>query len=336
MNISDPDINVTPASLTSTLLVGTTDTQVLNIGNTGSGVLDWTIDEAGAPTEVVGPFPPILDPVGPGDASVAEERVGDVPPGKTPTWYPERGPWAGPEAVIYDNGPLVTHPGGGAGGADASALQDVSLGLTIYGFGAQLSAGNRVADDFVVSYAGGWQIDTITFFTYQTGSGTTSTITGLNLQIWNGPPNAGGTVVWGDTTTNIMTSTIWSNDYRVLEGTLTNADRPIMAVVGTVGTVLPPGTYWLDWQFNGTLASGPWAPPVTILGQTGKPGANALQYTSTGWAALLDVSYPQDLPFIIDGAASQCMMPEDIPWLSVSPDAGTTAWRRVDSGGRDV
>jgi hypothetical protein len=89
--------------------------------------------------------------------------------------------------------------------------------------------------------------------------------------------------------------------------------------------VLPPGTYWLDWQFGGSGSfSGPWAPPVTILGQTGKPGANALQYTSTGWAALVDGVYPQDLPFIIDGAASLCMMPEDIPWLSVSPDAGTT------------
>jgi hypothetical protein len=321
VNVSDPDINVTPASLTSTLLIGTTDVEVLNIGNTGTGTLNWTIDEAGAPARPVGPFPQFVETAGPGDMSVAEERVGDVPAGKTPTWYPERGPWVGPDAVIYDNGPLVTHPGQGAGGMDASALQ-TGLGMGTYGFGAQLSAGNRVADDFVVDYAGGWQIDTITFFAYQTGSGTTSTITGLNLQIWDGPPNAGGTVIWGNTTTNIMTSTTWANMYRVLDTDLTNADRPIMAVVGTVGTVLPPGTYWLDWQFNGTLSSGPWQPPISILGQT--TTGNAMQYTSTGWANLVDVG-PQGLPFIIDGAASECMMPEDIPWLSVSPDAGTTA-----------
>ena len=80
-----------------------------------------------------------------------------------------------------------------------------------YGFGAQLSAGNRVADDFTVTDAAGWAIDTITFFAYQTVSGTTSTITSLNLQIWDGPPNAGGTVIWGDTTTNILTSTTWAN-----------------------------------------------------------------------------------------------------------------------------
>ena len=73
-----------------------------------------------------------------------------------------------------------------------------------------------------------------------------------------------------------------------------------MADVVTVGTVLAPGTYWLDWQTGGTLASGPWAPPVTILGQTAKPGANGLQYTTT-WAAALDTTFQQDLPFIIEG-----------------------------------
>ena len=30
--------------------------------------------------------------------------------------------WQEPEAVLYDNGPFITHTGGGAGGADASAV----------------------------------------------------------------------------------------------------------------------------------------------------------------------------------------------------------------------
>ncbi len=41
-----------------------------------------------------------------------------------------------PEVVLYDNGPLVTHPGGGAGGADASAVQ-TALAMTLYGVGYQ-------------------------------------------------------------------------------------------------------------------------------------------------------------------------------------------------------
>ncbi|MDV7401914.1 hypothetical protein RZS08_61405, partial [Arthrospira platensis SPKY1] len=35
----------------------------------------------------------------------------------------------------------------------------------------------------------------------------------------------------------------------------------------------------------------------------------------------------QDLPFIIDGTAGllDCLTPADVPWLSVSPDGGTTS-----------
>ena len=94
--------------------------------------------------------------------------------------------FAAQAAVLYDNGPLVTHPGGGAGGADASALQ-TALGMTTYGFGHQVTANNRVADDFTVP-AGGWSIDDIVFFAYQTGSGQTSTITSVNYRIWDGVP----------------------------------------------------------------------------------------------------------------------------------------------------
>ena len=319
VTIADPDITVNPASLVSVQVPDQVLTQPLDLGNVGVVDLLWTLDEE----PIVTDFPEITEPAGPGDATRAAERRGEVPDSKIPDWFPEAVSWSGPEVVLYDNGPMVTHPGGGAGGADASALQDVSLGMGTYGFGAQLSAGNRVADDFTVTDAAGWTIDTITFFAYQTGSGTTSSITSLNLQIWDGPPNAGGTVIWGDTTTNLLTSTTFANDYRVLEGTLTASDRPIMACVATVNHTLPAGTYWLDWQFGGSASfSGPWQPPVTILGQT--TTGNAIQYTSTGWAALVDVG-PQGLPFIIDGVLAICGNPSDVPWLSASPTAGTIA-----------
>ena len=81
--------------------------------------------------------------------------------------------------LLFDNGPLVTHPGGGAGGADASALQ-TALTLTIYGFGAQITANNSVADDFTIS-GSDWAIDEIQFFTYQTGSTTTSATAGSSI-----------------------------------------------------------------------------------------------------------------------------------------------------------
>src|SRR4030065_1650125 len=96
----------------------------------------------------------------------------DVPEGKNvPT------PYESDFALLFDGGPLITHPGGGAGGLDASAVQTALL-MSLYGFGNQITAGNAMADDFVVT-GGGWTIDEITFFGYQTNSGKTSTFNDL-------------------------------------------------------------------------------------------------------------------------------------------------------------
>ena len=132
-----------------------------------------------------------------------------------------------PEAVLYDNGPLITHPTGGAGGAAASALQ-TAAGLTVFGFANSISGGFRIADDFTVP-AGGWGLQTVRLFNYQTGSGNTSTINNINLQIWNGVPNAAGSVVvFGDATTNRLASSTWSNIYRTLDTDLVNTAPAII------------------------------------------------------------------------------------------------------------
>jgi hypothetical protein len=108
--------------------------------------------------------------------------VADVADGSTPVVETPAVPAAiyVPQDVLYDNGPLVTHPGGGSGGADASALQ-TALGLTIYGFGHQAPLNYRMADDFVISDPAGWQVDTITFFAYQTARRPTLAVHGSLL-----------------------------------------------------------------------------------------------------------------------------------------------------------
>jgi hypothetical protein len=206
--------------------------------------------------------------------------------------------WLWP-VLLYDNGPLVTIPGGGAGGADLSELQ-TALGMNSLGAGHQFALGYSVADDFAVP-SDGWQINEITFFAYQTGSPTTSTITGVYVQIWDGPPDAGGAVVWGDLTTNRLSLSTWSNIYRATDTDPTNTQRPIMANVATIGTTLDPGTYWVQWTTDGSLSSGPWAPPISITGQTST--GNAKQFVAAGWQELLDsgTSTPQGLPFLIEG-----------------------------------
>ena len=316
VTVLTPNIDVNPLSLSSTQATNTSTTLPMTVANTGQGDLNWQIAEE-----------PVAQPPAPlsgGDALVAADVFDGKSSGQPAGAAPELSGWRAPEAVLYDNGPLVTNPGAGAGGADASALQ-TALGLGTYGFGNQASAGNRVADDFTVG-GSGWLISNITFFGYQTGSTTTSTFTAVNLRIWDGPPNVGTSmVVFGDTTTNRLVSSTWSNIYRVLDTGLLDTARPTMANVVAINTFLPAGTYWLDWQAAGSLASGPWAPPVSILGQTGKPGANALQYTTTGWAAVTDPSpggTPQDFPFIVEGLAD-CSNLSDVPWLSASPTSGT-------------
>jgi hypothetical protein len=239
-----------------------------------------------------------------GSGSAAAELASDGPGATAP------GPIAQPVApfvpsggILYDNGPLITNPGAGAGGADASALQ-TALGMNVYGFGHALTTGYRVADDFTVTDPNGWQVDSFVFYAYQTGSTTASTINHINFRIWNGAPNAGGTIVFGDTTTNRFASSQWSNIYRARDIALTESTRPIMASVATAGVVLPPGTYWVDWQTGGTLGSGPWAPAITIAGSTAV--GNGLQYNASTWAALIDTgtaAAQQGLPFQVIGSA---------------------------------
>ena len=226
-------------------------------------------------------------------------------------------------AYTYDNGPLVTHPGGGSGGADASAVQ-TALTLGTYGFGHQFSIGYRVADDFVVTDSAGWDINTIQFYAYQSGSSTTSPLTGVYYQIWNGDPSIpGSAVVFGDTTTNRLTGSVWSNDYRVLDSALTGSTRPIMVSTASCGTHLAPGTYWLDWMTDGSASySGPWAPPISILGQT--TTGNGIQWTGA-WAAAVDTSSgtQQGFPFKVNySVCIVCPTIDVYPYTLPTPTVG--------------
>jgi len=209
------------------------------------------------------------------------------------------------QTVLYNNGPLITHTGV-CSGDDDSRLQNISLGMSTFGFGHSVSTGFRMADDFTVP-SGGWDIDSITFYAYQTGAPTSpSPITGLYLQIWDGPPDdPGSSIVWGDLTTNILSDTSYSGIRRSLDTGECATNRYIFANTADVVVSLGAGTYWLDWMTDGSLASGPWAPPVTILGET--TTGNALQYTSTGWNETMDTgsNTQQDMPFIIRGRSTQ-------------------------------
>lgn len=234
----------------------------------------------------------------------------------------------GTRGLLFNNGPFVTSPGAGPGGADVSVLAPP---LDSYGFGHSTATGYSVAED-ITTDALGWTIDSLVFYAYQTNSTTTSTFTIYRVQIWDGiPGQPGSNIIWGDLTTNLLSRTGFSNCYRALDSVSTA--RPIMRnVVNTPGLALASGTYWIEWQAGGSLGSGPWANPITILGQ--QTTGNAMQNSGTAWADLLDggTSTPQGLPFEVYGEVGlpACLAPSTLNAANITDVSADLSW--VETG----
>jgi len=257
-------------------------------------------------------------------AAAANNAFEDIsaPSGSIP---PENGPiWSAPDAaVLHNNGPLITNIGTCPGTPPNNNESQIRAGGTVFGFGHAVSTGFRVADNFTVPAGQQWEIQAITFFGYQTGAGTGApTMNQVSLRLWLGRPgDASSVVICGSTTNNVLALSAFSGIYRTVNtapcpGATT---RPIFSNVCTLPTgclpCLPEGTYWLDWNTGGTLASGPWAPPVTPT----PAGANALQFSGTAltWGPLLDGTINEDLPFIIEGVQCGATPIEGSTWGNI-------------------
>lgn len=209
---------------------------------------------------------------------------------------------------LYNNGPFVTHPGQGAGGADVSMA---SSNPNFAGLNMRFLGGTNppelftIADDFAVSDAAGWFVDQITMFGYETNANPPAW-TVARLWIYDNAPDAGGTII------HSYTSNTWqfSGVYRVFNGAgnLQNTQRPIYKILfNTTGLQLNQGTYWLALQVEGG-ASG-WANMVMDINpnDANNPitrAGNARQYTANGWVSAV-VGSPGvnvEFPFIIEGS----------------------------------
>ncbi len=223
-------------------------------------------------------------------------------------------------AQIYINAPLDTGPTSNSGVAapagttwsecqndagnftESNTLSGVSCSVTTTVF--------RCADDFVVPAGpNAWTVDAVIVYAYQTGfAGGTSPITGGTLRIWNQPPNPALTgLLCGDETTNVLASSTDATMYRLFNssvpppGTTPGTTRHIWrneltVPAGCAGTgFFVPGTYWIDWNTSiGTSAH--FAPPATVVGVRGLAGWNAMQFTATGWGAVIDAGNPATAP----------------------------------------
>ena len=179
------------------------------------------------------------------------------------------------------------------GGGDNSVL--IAPNTTL-GFGAQSSAGNRMADDFTL--ASGGTVSSINVFSYQTGA-TGVTINGGNLEIRAGS-ETGSVVAMG-----VFGGAAMTDIYRNTPTTLTNTTRTIQKVTfNFANPMLTAGSYWITFDLAGTNVSGPWIAPLTKTGSNSVAGANAKQFTTTGgWASAIDAgsNTVQDLPFWVNG-----------------------------------
>jgi hypothetical protein len=200
--------------------------------------------------------------------------------------------------TLYDNGPIVTATGVGYNGFDVSQLQAISLGMGNYGWTANMAVPYWLGDDFTVP-SGGWNITGFSSLAYQTGSTSVSTITDMFIMIYDYAPWAGGNVIFGDGTTNRLTTTGFSGIYRILDNNYTANNRPIMENYAAFSLHLDPGTYWVIWTYIGSASyGGPFVPPITILGQN-TTGNGIQSDLAGGWISVYDggSATPQGLPF---------------------------------------
>lgn len=209
--------------------------------------------------------------------------------------------------VLYDNGPLVTHPGGMTGTAAGADRSAIGPGGNIFGFGAAQSTGFRMADSFVSDAS--WTITGLQLYGYQTSATAISapTLTGVTLRIWDGAGPGVGNVVWGDDTTNVLTAAFLTDIYRTTATDTTSVARRVQrAEISLPNLQLGAGTFWFDWAFDGSLTSGPWQPAVSDPNML--VSGNGLQYNPGGtgsWGPALDgpagAQVQQAMPFTIIG-----------------------------------
>jgi hypothetical protein len=189
---------------------------------------------------------------------------------------------------------LINIPGGGTGAIAGSDLSSLETGETLFGVGTAETAVVRVADDFTVG-AGGWNVTGFRFYLYQTGATVTS-ITGINWAVDSAPSLS---LAAG----SISSVNWWSPNgvgvYRVSAST-TDANRRIQEVIVDVPDFfLGAGTYWLSYSTAGSLASGPWAPPIPPSQSVN--GLNAQQSISNAaYTPLVNGPFGVDLPFVIE------------------------------------
>lgn len=173
-------------------------------------------------------------------------------------------------AELFSNGPIVTNPTGGTGNiaglpisqADGFTIPGSSFIYSTTGTNATVAINTAIAEDFVVP-DGGWDLDTLTVFAFQT-SQTTPTVTSIQINLWNATPYSVDSPppVPDPVPVPLLATPL---ELPAGDGTFvchrqspsgTSSNRPVYAYTVSLdglpnGGVLAPGTYWMQWSFVG-------------------------------------------------------------------------------------
>ncbi|RYE13961.1 MAG: hypothetical protein EOP51_28930, partial [Sphingobacteriales bacterium] len=178
-----------------------------------------------------------------------------------------------------------------------------------------------MADDFTIPAGPSWNITTIRVYSLdQVTTSTTSPYNNIRMRIWNGVPGAGGTVVWGNMTTNVFAASAYTNKRGIFNSQGSTAaptpNLPIFSIDANVNTTLAPGTYWIEWQVVNSAAC--FSPTSQVVGIRSLPTYNARQRNIAAWTQLVDEGSPTTAPDV----------PVELPFsvnYNTGPCAGTPA-----------
>ena len=222
-------------------------------------------------------------------------------------------------AQLYSNGPISTGSAAANGTvapigytwsetqADSGNTTEANASFGYGGFyNTALTSDVRMADDFIVPAGQTWNVTNFAFFCYQTSyAGTVPPIDALRIQIYNGDPAAGGTLVAGNMTSSVYDAANSGEAfvYRIANTVVpsaiaTGTARKVWRVRGNITASLTAGTYWVVYQGHATNDASFFVVPVTLANARGRALANAKQLTvsSSAWANIFDSGIPTTAP----------------------------------------